>query len=202
MMRRSVACLLLFAPYLLQAADAPATPTAGAQPATAATPAASAARNSYRVEVIVFRQNQSPGGAEDYSAPPEGRGFGDRRDVGGVAPTLVRMLEDSELQLGGIAQKLRSGGAVQVLAHKGWIQSATAWGRHTGLPIETFGIEVPNLRGSFYLERGDLLHFGAYLQYGASPLYVLSELRKVRFNEKHYLDNPAFGVVVQVSPNR
>ena len=208
MKRRSLTWLLLLAPWLAQAADSPApgaaspaAATAAASPAAAPAAPAANARSSYRVEVIVFRQNQTPGGGEDYSAPPEGRGFGDKRDVGGGGPTLVRMLEDSELQLDGVAQKLRAGG-VQVLAHKGWVQTATPWGRHVGLPLETFGINVPDLRGTLYLERGDLLHFGAYLQLGTAPVYTLSELRKVRFNERHYLDHPAFGVVVQVSPNR
>ena len=74
---------------------------------------------------------------------------------------------------------------MQVLAHKGWIQSATNWGQHAGLPLEQFGIAAPDLRGTLYLERGDLLHFGAQLQLGTAPVYTLSELRKVRFNEKH-----------------
>jgi hypothetical protein len=104
------------------------------------------------------------------------------------------------------AAKMRSSNSVQLLAHKGWIQTATVWGRHVGLPLDQFGILIPNLRGSFYLERGDLLHFGAHLQWfntdAATASYTLSELRKVRFNEKHFLDHPALGVIVQVSPNR
>ncbi len=196
--RHLLPLLVLLAPLMLRAAEAPAAPPSSAATATAA----AAARNAYRVELIIFRQVQPPTGSEDYSAQPESRGFGDRRDVSEAAPTVLRQLEDSELQMNAVAQKMRANGSVQVLAHKGWIQSATTWGRHAGLPLEQFGIAAPDLRGTLYLERGDLLHFGAYLQLGTAPVYTLSELRKVRFNEKHFLDHPAFGVVVMVSPSR
>jgi hypothetical protein len=193
--------LALLAPLALGAAEAPAPAAAApaaAAPASAATNAANA-RNSYRVEVIIFRPLQPPGGSEDYSAKPEERGFNDKRDEGNGPPTVLRQLEDSELQLNAVAQKIHSNGSMQILVHKGWIQTATAWGRHVGLPLDQFGIDVPNLRGTLYLERGDLLHFGAWLQFGTAPVYTLSELRKVRLNEKHYLDHPALGVVVQVA---
>lgn len=199
--RRLVPLLALLLPLALRAADAPVTP-APAGGAAAAAAAAAAARNTYRVEVIIFRQAQPPAGSENFAAEPEGRGFGDKRDAGSGPPTVLRLLEDSELQLGSVAQGLRKSGTVHVLAHKGWLQTATAWGRHVGLPLDQFGIVAPDLRGTLYLERGDLLHFGAWLQLGTAPVYTLGELRKVRFNEKHYIDHPAFGLVVQVSPVR
>jgi len=199
--RHLLPLLVLLAPFALRAAETPATPAA-APPAAGAAASATNARNSYRVEVIIFHPSQPVTSSEDYGAPPEGRGFGDKRDLGSGAPTVLRELDDSELQLNSIAQKLRNSGSMQVLAHKGWIQTATAWGRHVGLPLEELGIVAPNLHGTLYLERGDLLHFGAWLQFGTAPVYTLSELRKVRFNEIHYLDHPALGVVVQVSPNR
>ena len=157
---------------------------------------------TYKVEVIIFRNVQPPAGSEDFGAAPEGRGFSEKRDNSGAVPTVVRALEESELQMSALAAKLRTSGATQVLAHAGWVQTATNWGRHVGLPLDQFGINAPGLTGTLYLERGELLHFGANLQLGSNPVYSLSELRKVRFNERHYLDNPAFGVIVQVSPLR
>jgi len=199
MTRRFLPLLALLLPFALQAADAPSAPAASGSAAAAA---AANARNTYRVEVIIFRQSQVPSSSEDHAAAPEGRGFGDKRDVGSTAPAVVRLLEDSELQMTTLAQQMARNGTVKVLVHRGWLQSATPWGHHVGLPLDQFGIDVPDLRGTLYLERGDLLHFGAWLQLGSAPVYTLSELRKVRFNEKHYLDHPAFGVVVQVSQVR
>jgi hypothetical protein len=165
----------------------------------AAEPAAPA--GNYRVEIIILR-GPAPVGSEDLAAPAEGRGFDERRDTGGAPPKLVRMLEASELQMTAQATQLRNSGGWQVLAHSGWIQGATPWRRHVGLPLEQLGIAVPGLRGTLYLERGDYLHFGAFLQLGENPAYELSELRRVKINEKHYLDHPAFGVIVQVSQAR
>lgn len=167
--------------------------------AAAAEPAAPT--GNYRVEIIILR-GPAPVGSEDLSAPAEGRGFDERRDTGGTPPRFVRLLEASELQMTAHATQLRNSGGWQVLAHTGWIQGATPWRRHVGLPLEQFGIAVPGLRGTLYLERGDYLHFGAFLQLGENPTFELSELRRVKINEKHYLDHPAFGVIVQVSQAR
>jgi hypothetical protein len=115
---------------------------------------------------------------------------------------VVRTLDESELQMSAAAAAIRSNNGLQLLAHAGWVQTATGWPRHTGMPVEQAGINVAGLTGMLYLERGELLHFGARLRLGNNPGYALSELRKLRFNEKHYLDNPAFGLIVQVSPGR
>ncbi len=165
------------------------------------TSAASGSANLYKIELIIFRHTGSLG-SENYNAPAEGRGFNGRIDAAGAAPRVVRMLDESELQLSAAAAALRAGNGTQLLAHAGWVQTATGWPRHTGLPIEQTGINVAGLTGNLYLERGELLHFGANLRYGSAPAYALSELRKLRYNEKHYLDNPAFGLIVMVSPNR
>ena len=167
-------------------------------PALAADPGE---RNNYRVEVIIFRTAQAPQVSEDLGTPAEGRGFNGRIDTTNP-PRVVRLLEPTELQMTALAEKMRANAGYQVLAHAGWLQTATLWPRHSGLSLDQLGINVPDLHGTLYLERGDLLHFGAQLQLGASPVYSLSELRRVRFNERHYLDHPAFGVIVQVSPVR
>jgi hypothetical protein len=64
------------------------------------------------------------------------------------------------------------------------------------------GVDVPGLAGSVYLERGQLLHLGFNLTYDndSGHTYTLSELRRIKFNEKHYFDHPAFGVIALVSP--
>jgi hypothetical protein len=176
-------------------------PAAVANAQAPTVPAASGSANLYKVELIIFRHTV-PTGSEDYNAPAEGRGFSGKLDAAGAAPRIVRVLDASELQMSSAATALRAGNGTQLLAHAGWIQTATGWPRHTGLPIEQTGISVAGLSGNLYLERGELLHFGANLRFGSAPAYALSELRKLRYNEKHYLDNPAFGLIVLVSPTR
>ena len=167
--------------------------TAPPQAATAATAGA------YQVEIVIFRVVDAPTG-EDLSVPAEGRGFNHQIDTSATPPTVYRSLEAAQMQLGGVASKLRSSGSWRVLAHAGWVQSATDWPRHAGLTLEQLGISVPGLTGSVFVERGQFLHLGFDLHLAENPTWSLSELRKVKFNEKNYFDHPGFGVIAIVSP--
>jgi len=170
--------------------------------ATSASAASAGAAGGYQVEVVIFRALNSAA-SEDLAVPAEGRGFGGQLDRGTAAPHLLRKLDASQMQLGGVAARLRSSGAYQVLAHAAWVQTATDWPHHGALGLEDLGITVPGLSGGFYLERGpQLLHFGMELHLGGSPSWSLSELRKVKFNDKNYFDHPGFGVIAIVSQAR
>jgi hypothetical protein len=168
----------------------------------AALPASAAATSAYQVEVIIFRAVTPPLG-EDLAAAAEGRGFDGVLAPGAVAPSVLRQLDASQMQLGGLAARLRAGGTWQVLAHAGWIQTATDWPKHAGLELADLGLAAPDLHGSIYLERGQqYLHLGVDLQLGTDPAWSLRELRKVKYNEKNYFDHPGFGVIAIVSPVR
>jgi hypothetical protein len=163
---------------------------------------AASSGGAYQVEVVIFRAVAPPAN-EDLSAAPEGRGFGSTFTRSAAPPTLMRKLDASQMQLGGIAARLRSSGAWQVLAHAGWIQSAADWPRHAGLDLADLGLAGSELHGAIYLERGQqFLHLGVDLQLGADPGWKLRELRKVKYNEKNYFDHPGFGVIAIVSPIR
>ena len=172
---------------------------AGATSPAASAPAAAGTGGAYQVELVIFRAVEAPTG-EDLGAAAEGRGFNRQIDTGATPPVVYRPLEASQMQLGGLAARLRSSGGWRVLAHAGWVQSATDWPRHAGLTLEQLGINVPGLTGSVYVERGQFLHLGFNLRLGEDPAWSLSELRKVRFNEKNYFDHPGFGVIAIVSP--
>jgi hypothetical protein len=161
--------------------------------------AAATAGGSYQIEIIVF-QLLSPTGAEDLSAPAEGRGFSGVYQSSDPPPKVLRTLIAGQLQMGGLASRLRSSGNYKIIVHAGWVQTATAWNRHSGLPLAMAGVDVPGLAGSVYLERGQLLHLGFNLTYDNGHTYTLSELRRIKFNEKNYFDHPAFGVIALVSP--
>jgi Peptidoglycan-binding protein, CsiV len=163
--------------------------------------AAAATTGLYQVEVIIFQATSPPAG-EDLSASAEGRGFNGQLEHGAAPPALLRMLDASEMQLGGLASRLGTSGSWRVLVHAGWIQGATDWPQHAGLKLEDLGIAVPGLAGSVYVERGQYLHLGFDLHLGTSPVWSLRELRKVKFNEKNHFDHPGFGVIAIVSPAR
>ena len=161
--------------------------------------AATGSAGAYQVEVLIFRALEAPAG-EDLGAPAEGRGFNRQLDSGATPPVVYRRLEASQMQLGGLAARLRTSGGWKVLAHAGWVQGATDWPRHAGLTLEQLGISVPGLTGSVHVERGQYLHLGFDLHLGENPTWSLSELRKVKFNERNYFDHPGFGVIAIVSP--
>ena len=164
----------------------------------ASVPAVAAGTGAYQVEVLIFRAVDTPSG-EDLSAPPEGRGFNGQLERGASPPSVLRTLDASHMQLSGMAARLRSSGAWRVLAHSAWIQSATDWPRHGGLALEQVGLNAAGLTGSVYVERGQFLHLGFNLKLGNDPAWSLSELRKIKFNEKNYFDHPGFGVIAIVS---
>jgi hypothetical protein len=149
--------------------------------------------------MVIFRALE-PGTSEDLSAPAEGRGFNHQIDGSTTPPTVYRTLDASQMQLGGIAARLRSSGTWKVLAHAGWVQGATDWPHHVGIPLEQLGVNVPGLTGAVFVERGQFLHLGFDLKLGEQAAWSLSELRKVKFNEKNYFDHPGFGVIAIVSP--
>jgi hypothetical protein len=171
--------------------------------ALAGTPAPAQQKSAplFRVELVVFRATTPPTG-EDWTASPGFRGFNadPATQGGGAPPSVIRIYESDRYQLGGMASKLRASGAYRPIAHAAWVQTATAWGHHAGIDLADLGIKTPELSGTVYLERGTLLHLGLDLRLGSGPTYHLSELRRIKFNEKHYFDHPAFGVIAIVSP--
>jgi len=167
-------------------------------------PDTTAPRALYRVEVVIFRYNNPPADSEDFSAAPEGRGFELSTRTPGALPAVVKVLDPADLRMAAVARQLAANPATSVLAQAGWIQTPSVYRHHVGLPLDQLGINVPGLSGAMFLERGELLHVGAQLQWTSGGVtYALSELRdRVRFNERHYLDNPAFGLIVEVSQVR
>ena len=189
------------------AAGTAATPTAG----SAATPTADPRR--YVVEIIIFRDRVALGSPEDWQAET-----GMARTVsGGEAPSgtgvgqLIESIPPAQYRLTAIAQSLGYSRNYTPVAHAAWEQTASAWGTHAGFTLQQLGITVPGLTGEVFLERGQFLHLGMTLDYsiahppaglGAAPgtTFVLNETRRVRYYQRNYYDNPAFGVIALVLP--
>jgi hypothetical protein len=157
----------------------------------------------YNVEVIIFRMSGPREGESGVAPPRTASGESTAGSAGGVtqAARFVSMLPAARLQLTGARQRLATAG-YRVLAHTGWAQTASSWGSRSGLPLERLGIAVPGLSGSFFLERGALLHLGMNLRYvtETGAVHPLSEIRRVRFNEKNYYDHPGIAVIAVVTP--
>jgi hypothetical protein len=179
----------LAAATALLLAHAPARPQAAASPV-------------YDVEIIVFA---NPGGARE-EASSAGRAArndtGDRATGAAQAARFVGTLPAGRLKLGALRDRLAAGGAYRVIAHAGWSQVPASWGSRSGLALPAVGVNAPGLSGQVQLERGTYLHLGFTLRYqppGATSAQELVEMRRVKFNERHYYDHPAFGVIAVVS---
>ncbi|HEY6452009.1 MAG TPA: CsiV family protein [Steroidobacteraceae bacterium] len=159
---------------------------------------AQASAAAYQVEIIVFRDS-SVGAAEDWTATPTGRGFGNDATRGGN-PQVLRVLSPADYRLGAIDNALRGSGAWHPIAHAAWVQTAANWGTHIGIALADVGIGAPGLSGMVYLERATYLHLGLDITLQEGAPYTINEMRSVKYNEKQYFDHPAFGVIAMVSP--
>jgi hypothetical protein len=204
---------------LLQATGAAAQESASPAPAPAAPAApapaapAAAAGPVYNIEIIVFRAAGAVGGAENWSAETGASArsiAGDESASGSQVGRFVAEIPSSAWQLGELESRLRAGGYVP-LAHAAWSQTASSWGTRAGFTLQRLGIGATGLSGTVFLEHGQFLHLGMSLSYadpsppvglGAAPgtPFTINESRRVKFYERNYFDNPAFGVIALVTP--
>ena len=128
-----------------------------------------------------------------------------------AASRSVHPLGESDFQLNEIESRLRASGTYVPVAHVAWSQTASPWGDHAGVPLQALGIDAPGLSGTVSLERGQFLHLGLALNLemdkppeglGAAPgtIFVLRDMQRVRFYDRNYFDNPAFGAIALVTP--
>ena len=167
----------------------------------------------YNVEIIVFRTTATEGVPENWSEEAGARSVaGDESASGSMqVGRFVALLPPAAYQLNELESRLRASGTYVPVAHAAWSQTASAWGTRAGFPVARLGIDVPGLSGSVYLEHGQFLHLGLSLNWtmesppdglGAAPgtQFTLNESRRVRFYERNYYDQPAFGVIALVTP--
>lgn len=115
-------------------------------------------------------------------------------------------LPAARMKLSAVAGALRRSRDYRPLAHFGWTQPAYA--RHTA-PSISIGDFVPaasGVSGEIALSRGRYLHLTLDLAFvppdAPEQRYILQQSRRMRSNERHYIDHPKFGVIALVTPVR
>ena len=134
-------------------------------------------------------------------------------------PFYFQMLQPSDLELISASRKLQSLDAYTVLVHGGWIQAALSEDAAHEFDISIFG--EPRLSGTVTLHIGRFAHVSAAIEYQDSPgpssvpqaalaerysgtaampshKFELRQTRRLRSGELHYLDHPAFGLLLTV----
>lgn len=172
---------------------------------------------SYDVELIVFRTLSAKASPEDWGM--EAAAAGQHLEVPGedaqdtetapaappaAAPTQsFPALPAAKFKLTAIADTLRRTRNYQPLAHFGWTQPGFPRGEPHYMSIEGIVPATSGLSGQIALARGRYLHLTLELAYDSPEegRMVLRQTRRMRSNERHYVDHPKFGVIAIITPS-
>ncbi len=117
-----------------------------------------------------------------------------------VSDEAYQKVDRTFWRLDGVANRLDKKAGYRLLYHSAWLQPIPP--NRLSVPVR---IQNPErtLNGYFRIQRGHLVHLLTDIEYtppSASVIYHLSEKRRFKFNEIHYLDHPRLGVIARVTP--
>jgi hypothetical protein len=170
---------------------------------------------AYDVELVIFRTLGSGATPEQWSL--EAAAAGHRLAIpedepspfegaAQPAPTTESFpaLPAAKFKLTAVEETLRRSRNFQPLAHIGWTQPGFARNTAKFLSINGMVPAASGLMGQVALSRGRYLHLTLDLVYDAASeggqRYVLRQTRRMRSNERHYIDHPRFGVIAVITP--
>ena len=164
---------------------------------------------SYDVELIVFRQLSSSATNEEWSTeaagsePADPAGDAQAEAAPLTAPTATfPPLAPGKMKLNNVEDTLRRSKRYQPLAHFGWSQPGYPRNDARFIPLESvIGSSNTGLTGRIALARGRYLHLTLDLALSGEDgqRYVLQQTRRMRSNERHYIDHPKFGVIALIT---
>ena len=180
--------------------------------------AATAQSGRIQVEVLVFAYNNPDTGSElaPSDADPSYTGM-----LLGENGEQYSALPSSALKLGGANDALARNARTRALVHFGWQQDGNATrpvrlrGRETVRSSDpehgVLATELPELDGDINLRfgHGVEVHVDALLRVAKTDRsghpsgerrFRLNDKRVMNYGELHYIDHPAFGVIVRVDP--
>ena len=173
---------------------------------------------SYEVELIVFRTLSAKATPEDWgmeagiagqhlAVTDEDAQATDPAPVVAPPPTAPTMsfpaLPQSKFKLTAIADTLRRSRNYQPLAHFGWTQPGFPRGEPRYMSLDGLVPSGSGLSGQIALARGRYLHLTLELTLDSTEdggKMVLRQTRRMRSNERHYIDHPKFGVIAIITP--
>lgn len=174
---------------------------------------------AYDVELIVFRHLSANHTEEAWGLAPSD---GERVEIpdedaaplesppapSAPATQSFAALPSGQLKLTAVYDSLRRSRNYQPLAHVGWTQPGYPRNSVPFMPINNFVPGSSGISGQVALSRGRYLHLTLDLVYDApatasepAQRYVLRQSRRMRSNERHYIDHPRFGVIAIITPS-
>ena len=174
---------------------------------------------SYDVELLIFRTLNPNASPEEWNM--EAAAAGQRLAIPDDEPspfassepaptttTSFPALAPARFKLTGIYDTLRRSRNYQPLAHFGWTQPGYARNDAKVLTINSMVPAGSGILGQVALTRGRYLHLTLDLVYDApgaagepQQRFVLRQSRRMRSNERHYIDSPRFGVIAIITPS-
>ncbi len=175
---------------------------------------------SYDVELVIFRTLNPNASPEQWSMEAAAAGqrlaipddepspFAAAEPAPAAATTTFPALPPAKYKLTAIADTLKRSRNYQPLAHFGWTQPGYPRGDAKYLTINSMVPASSGIVGQVALSRGRYLHLTLDLVYDApgaagepTQRFVLRQSRRMRSNERHYMDSPRFGVIAIVTPS-
>lgn len=171
---------------------------------------------SYDVELLIFRNLSGKDTPESWGVEAAGSAQqmaipDDEEPV--TAPTIAAppvasfpSLPAAKMKLTAIEDTMRRSRAYQPVAHVGWTQPGYARNAARYLSVNTLVPATSGLQGQIAVTRGRYLHLTLDLVMdgaatGEGSRYVLRQTRRMRSNERHYIDSPKFGVIAVITPS-
>lgn len=173
---------------------------------------------SYDVELVIFRHLSNTGTAERWDQLPDSSLTLELPDdepgsATEAPPSTINTtasyppLAQSQLKLTAIADSLRRSRNYQPIAHVGWTQPGFPRNAASYVLLENMVTASSGLSGKIALTRGRYLHLTLDIALDAAATaaepaqrYVLRQSRRMRSNERHYIDHPKIGVIAIVTP--
>jgi len=189
------------------------TMTVGSAVAQQATPL-----QSYDVELLIFRNLSGRDTPESWGVEaandqatqmpiPDDETEPVAPPTAAAAPTAsFPSLPAAKMKLTAIEDTMRRSRGYQPVAHVGWTQPGYARNAARYLSVNTLVPATSGLQGQIALTRGRYLHLTLDLVMdgtatGEGSRYVLRQTRRMRSNERHYIDSPKFGVIAVITPS-
>ncbi|MFC4312137.1 CsiV family protein [Steroidobacter flavus] len=176
------------------------------------------ALQSYDVELLIFRNlnardTPESWGVEAAADSAQQIAIPDDETEPAVPPTTAvapvasfPSLPAAKMKLTAIEEQMRRSRGYQPVAHVGWTQPGYARNAAKYLAVSTLVPATSGLQGQIALTRGRYLHLTLDLVMdgtatGEGSRYVLRQTRRMRSNERHYIDSPKFGVIAVITPS-
>jgi hypothetical protein len=119
-------------------------------------------------------------------------------------PEAFAPLPASRFKLTAIEETLRRSRHYRPLAHIAWTQPGYARNEARYRPIDGVVPSSSGIKGQVALTRGRYLHLTLDLTFEPpdepGQRYSLRQTRRMRSNERHYIDHPKFGVIAVITP--